>query len=1378
MKKFFSILLAGAFLPLFGNMLTNGSLENEGRDPQCSRFTTDRTPVDGISCTKVKREDGKSVIRMSSTNPKGTAQVTFRQVTKLEKGVTYYLTFNYDLKSYEPGGSLLIVVHLKDAAGKTIRSYWGTQVNYSKTGLQEHLHTVRVNEDAEKAEVIVYFRGIFSADAFDFNLDRNPPQNPVDGNLFWNPSFENSALPGFYPTPRKGNSNYRGEGLFTFGRRQGEARTGEYSYYVKNDQPDCSMLINITLPFAGQQRYRFSCWGKVISGTGRISASVGFVDAAGKVTYRYPRMDTTVGDWRELKDEFYAPEGTVGFRILFWVAGQIEVYLDDFFLGPAEQDQKKKDRSDTSFLITSSAQFTLWQDAAYLKPDMTGIPAGMRQISGVSISCAGNESEPFTLTLNPKVDLPQVDVQFSDLTCGDKVIAKSNLSWRRVGYIHMQDAEYNPTLKGWSADPLFPGRPFDAQAGKNLSMFITVAVPDGQAPGVYTGKVKIVSNGQTLAEVPLSIQVRNFSIPTTPHLRNFFYAWANQPPYRQFDTRPLDEVWTNFEVLFKEHRFVGNQAKHPPIPKWEIQDGNLVITDFSHFDEVITRWYDYGMRYFVVPPLNFLGHYHGWIQGRDTIPQPGKSPFCDESWVSENGLKYAAQFAKQYMDHVRVKFPNARFYAYIFDEPQPAAYADLAKITTALHEAAPDLNIFITKDYTDGIGPVQSWCVPLAPGLVHLDQQRAHQARGGEIWYYNWTVCMDDHDYIRTRLYPWQIYCADGDGGLLWNTISMPAGINPWTQMDKTHKIGAATVFYPPVPGSDGIVPSLRSIALKESIDDFDYMTILEQEIDRRFPGCGRNRVKEIIAEMIYDMPFEFHNDLTLLYRLRSKLADEIEALKNAPVSMVASIPAEHSSVELTNINFTVYGPAGAVVTIDGRNAGTIPADGKLAAAAQLTKVGKNEVKITVSANGKTREFIRTYTLMRDPNLAALEALCTRNAAETALIAPIRQFLQRTANNPVYTQQDRETAARLLTETKRALLRKQLANIPAFINDVQRRFFERAVAAEKAGCYDRAEYYLNLAARAASAQTMRNFKVRLIPSECQGHPGFVLDNGIISVGFTETAGRIYSFKVRGVETLHAGDFSNALDPLRRMQRQVTGAMVQHHVDYAGYSDEAAMGHWPEALVDWDIELIELTPEKITVAVSTTFFDKPFRFKRFMTVRADSPDLELRYEIFNIMPPGQVSEDPAHYQFAWRGRFVPAIGADGAQNDVLYMPAADIQLPTTVFDTGKPAFYERPNFRLALPRGGAFDPASGIGFVMLGDQNITHGYIWFNSRGNHKGEGKRYTLEFPRSKYGLASTATGQNTPFNILPGQTVRFTLKLRGLENIRSQADLESRSN
>ena len=1370
MKKFLAFFFGAALLPLSAALVSSGMLT---QDPHCSKFTTDKTPAGPIVSRLAKKDDGSAVVEMKSDNPKGSSQLIFRGIEKLQPNKDYYLTFDYDLLSFEPGSGVIVVLNLKDASGKNIKSYWSRKAAFATTGKQDFFHLFRVKEDAPQAEIVVYFQGIYSADAYNFNLGRQTPQDSVTGNLFWNPSFEKNQTPGFYHNFWKDKKIYRGKGFFTYDRRPGIAHTGEYAQYVKNELKETSTLINImNIPYLGAKRYRFSCWVKVVGAEGKtgISASVGSVNAKGDIKYNYPRVDTTPGDWKELKCEFFAPADTVEFKILFWVTGKIEVYLDDFYFGPVETEKKKIERP-AAALIKESDTFTLWQDAAYIKPDMSGIPANMPKSSGVTVSCAANESEPFSLALAPKKDLKQVELLFSDLTDGKNTIAKENLSWKRIDFIFMKDAEYNLTLKGWNADPLMPGKPFDAKAGRNLPFYVMVAVPAGQSAGTYKGSVKVASAGSVIAEVPLTVKVRNFELPTTPHMRNFFYLWANQPTYRMHDKRPLKEVEADFEKIFKEHRMVGNQAKHPPKVEWEIKDGNLVITSFEKFDAAITRWYADGMRYFVTPPLNFLGHYHGWIEGNKTLPKPGKSPFCNESWVSPNGLKYAAQFAKQYMDHVKAKFPEARFYAYLFDEPQPAAYADLKKITTALHEAAPDLKIFIPKDVTDEIGPVQSWCVPLAPGLLHLDKQHIHQKKGGEIWYYNWTVCMDDHDYIRTRLYAWQIYAADGDGGLLWNTTISPAGYNPWTQMDKTHKIGGATIFYPPKEGSDGAVPSIRSMQIKESFDDYDYMAILAKEIDKRFPGYGKKRVKEIISELIWDIPFEFHNDHPLMYRLRDKIADEIEAIRDGG-ALISSDPQEFSNTDITSVNFRIAAPAGSQVRLNGKILAEVPAGGVLNTSAALNNIGKNQFKFTVSSRGKNQEITRTYFLKRDPNLAELEALVKKNPKEKKLLAPVQNFLKKVSSGTAYTGSDRQTAAKLLLETRQALLKNQFSERRNFRNAVEKRFFERAAEAGKNNCYDRAEYYLALAKKAAAGQSMKTFKVKLIPSIHQGHPGFVMDNGIISVGFTETAGRIYSFKVKGTECLHAGNFANALPALQRMKQQVSKELVQHHVDYAGFSDGAAMGHWIESLVDWNMALIELSPEKIAVAVGIRLSGSPFYFKRIMTMTAGSPDLELSYQVANVMPKGMQSDDPAHYQFSWRGRFVPAIGSDGAENDVLCMPAAAIKLPETRFSAKNPVFYERPNFLLAESAGGIYDPASGKGLAMLGDKVITHGYVWFNSKGNHKGEGKRYTMEFPRSRYGLRNVDKHQNKPFDILPGETLRFQLKLRGLENIRSNSD------
>ena len=53
-----------------------------------------------------------------------------------------------------------------------------------------------------------------------------------------------------------------------------------------------------------------------------------------------------------------------------------------------------------------------------------------------------------------------------------------------------------------------------------------------------------------------------------------------------------------------------------------------------------------------------------------------------------------------------------------------------------------------------------------------------------------------------------------------------------------------------------------------------------------------------------------------------------------------------------------------------------------------------------------------------------------------------------------------------------------------------------------------------------------------------------------------------------------------------------------------------MGHWTVSLVDWDMEILELSPEKISIAMGIRFPDNPFHFKRIMTMTAGSPDLEI------------------------------------------------------------------------------------------------------------------------------------------------------------------------
>ncbi|MPN30744.1 hypothetical protein SDC9_178215 [bioreactor metagenome] len=167
------------------------------------------------------------------------------------------------------------------------------------------------------------------------------------------------------------------------------------------------------------------------------------------------------------------------------------------------------------------------------------------------------------------------------------------------------------------------------------------------------------------------------------------------------------------------------------------------------------------------------------------------------------------------------------------------------------------------------------------------------------------------------------------------------------------------------------------------------------------------------------------------------------------------------------------------------------------------------------------------------------------------------------------------------------------------------------------------------------------------------------------------------------------------------------------------------------------------------------------------MRANSEDLRMDYEITNTLQKGTESDDPEHYQLAWRGRFMPAVGnAKNAQeNDRLVLPVKESdRLPEPGFSSSNPASYERRSIKLTAPWMGTFDPALKTGLLILGSPATTHAYVWFNSKGDHKGEGKVYTLEFPRSFYGKVFNDPEANKPLTIKPGESVNFTIILRGV--------------
>ena len=229
---------------------------------------------------------------------------------------------------------------------------------------------------------------------------------------------------------------------------------------------------------------------------------------------------------------------------------------------------------------------------------------------------------------------------------------------------------------------------------------------------------------------------------------------------------------------------------------------------------------------------------------------------------------------------------------------------------------------------------------------------------------------------------------------------------------------------------------------IRESIDDFDYMRILENLIDKTYPGVGRLRVMEILKSLIPVPPFEYVNDPHLLYRVRQELAEEIEAFKKLPAAVV-STPSCNSKVEVSTVRFKVFAPAGTKVAIGGKDAGTV-GNKPLEVPFTLGKTGVNKVRIVLACGGKSRVLERTFELAADPRLKELASLIERAGRESAAAREASLLLARVKEGKPYTEKERALAAELAGKLKYALVNKALKADRTFVNPLEKFFFERA----------------------------------------------------------------------------------------------------------------------------------------------------------------------------------------------------------------------------------------------------------------------------------------------------------------------------------------------
>jgi len=491
-------------------------------------------------------------------------------------------------------------------------------------------------------------------------------------------------------------------------------------------------------------------------------------------------------------------------------------------------------------------------------------PAG--DSNSVRIASARNEWESFQILMRSDAPLKVVDIRPGDLKGpGDAILSANNVCLYRQHQLQITAGTYrNEDFRapwkfkpGWYPDPLIPfghplthkplGKarfaavPFDLPAEQTHGFWVDVFVPVEAKAGEYRGTYRVMAEKDRVVEIPVTLTVWDFTLPRVSTLqtalgspadrmRGYYHQRAGEGKEKE----PSD--WTIVETqcaeLLTQHRI--NATPSPGILELEAQpDGtfNMSAEKVQALRQFVDR---YHVNVLEVPhpdgvvkdPQGERNKLHAWLKGWDRV---------------------AAELNR----------PQVIFYIYLKDEPNTEEdYKYVQTWGRIIREARSVVKVMVVEQpwtelgqggadsaWGDLYGAVDIWC-PLF-SLFRPEPAAKRQALGETIWAYT-ALCQDkptpwwhiDYPLLNYRVPAWIAWRYRIKGLLYWGGMSYWQEVedpwtDPWTYGHKEDRPlvfnGEGTIVYPArAVGYDGIVPSLRLKALRDGIEDYEYLAILE----------------------------------------------------------------------------------------------------------------------------------------------------------------------------------------------------------------------------------------------------------------------------------------------------------------------------------------------------------------------------------------------------------------------------------------------------------------------------------------------------------------------------------------------------------------------
>ena len=506
-------------------------------------------------------------------------------------------------------------------------------------------------------------------------------------------------------------------------------------------------------------------------------------------------------------------------------------------------------------------------------------PAPKGQSRPVRVEAARNEYEPVQVVLRPKRALKGVSATIDKLPEG---ITAEICSAHYVQVTVPSDAFGS---RDWYPDALPPlTAPMDLAANLNQPLWITFHVSSQAKAGDHTCALALSAGGKTLATVPVTVHVYDFTLPAETHTETAYGMHVSRDWHGPLSAEQNRQVWDKYLTNLTRHRIACYSPTGPVGIGEKITDAakGQVTFDFAEYDKMAAYCYD-------ELKINTFNFPRGAV--------PGKIGGFTRGTPEYERLHRRVQGA--IARHLAEKNWLKKSYAYWVDEPSPKTYDMVRDGMSLLHRNCPGLRTLLTFNHDKApvpsfYGLIDVW-VPLL-SLYHHGRARERQKLGERVW---WYVCCGprhpypnnfiDHPAIHHRIRFWMMEKYQVDGSLYWSTTYW-RNKNPWQdpmsyrpKKDGTWGNGDGYLVYPPVrepsktPVLAGPVNTIRLALLREGLEDREYFWVLRNRLGNK--DHAALRLPDGLVRNLTD----FESDPQKLYAARRTLARAIEQTPPRP---------------------------------------------------------------------------------------------------------------------------------------------------------------------------------------------------------------------------------------------------------------------------------------------------------------------------------------------------------------------------------------------------------------------------------------------------------------------------------------------------------------